>query len=291
MKLPFIKYLEALVFTRASNEEIVHKLQEMPIPLAKNFPSAAIIEVRRKLSSKDPDYLKKPFTADYPNIDLLHELKLYDLVYYLLKLDAGYSLSFVRGAFELLYDLDMFQKMSSLAFANVTEQDIELIVQGKYNIHYDELQIKTFFDLFFDVKDWTLGEKKEYLKHVKDPDLRDFYEMALDGDKSYLMWKLGIAPEKSFEAMLSDVTSDTYYFFKEKAKYSPSEAQSWASLFLRTIERAEKLQSDKDKSADFFTDLNSLIEEAKERSDEISSNIQQTEEAPLPHINTLNDEK
>ena len=289
MKLPFVKYLEALVMCRYDNEKIQEELSKMPIPLAKNFPESGIAMVRQKLQEKDPEYLQVPFQNDYPNPDLLQNMEVYDLVYFLLKLDAGYPLQHVSGAFELLYDPEMFAKMSALAFANVNEQDIELIVHGKYNIHYDESQIKAFLHYFFSVQDWTITDKKDYLKRIKDQELYSIYEMALDGDKNYLMWKLGIAPQKSFEVMLQDLGSDAYYFFKEKARYSPGEAQAWAGVFLRTVERAEKLQTDKDKSSDFFKDIGDLIERANKGAVVVGQVLKTDDnEAPLPHIDTLN---
>lgn len=289
MKLPFVKYLEALVMCRYNNEKIQEELSKMPIPLAKNFPEQGIDLVREKLQTKDPDYLQPPFKNDYPNPDILKEVGVLDLVNLLLKIDGGYPLKHVSGAFDLLYDTEMFAKMSALAFTNVTEQDIELIIHGKYNIHYDESQIKAFLTYFFNVQDWTIGDKKAYLKRIKDPELYEIYDMALDGDKNYLMWKLGIAPQKSFEVMLQDLGSDAYYFFKEKSKYSPSEAQSWAGVFLRTVERAEKLQTDKDKSSDFFKDLGDLIERANKGSVVVGQALDIEEKGkPLPHLDTLN---
>jgi hypothetical protein len=289
MKLPFVKYLEALVMCRYDNEKIQEELHQMPIPLAKDFPEGAINNVREVLQEKDPEYLKPPFKSDYPDMDLIGTMGISDLVHYLLKIDAGIPLKHISGAFELLYDADMFEKISALALANVTEQDIELIVHGKYNIHYDESQIKAFLFYFFNVNEWTISDKKDYLKRIKDEDLAEYYKLALDGDKNYLMWKLDIAPQKSFEVMLQDLGSDAYYFFKEKAKYSPSEAQVWAGVFLRTVERAEKLQSDKSKDNDFFKDIGDLIARANKGEVVVDSVSSSSKEAPLPHIDTLNE--
>ncbi|MCA9381728.1 hypothetical protein KC678_05660, partial [Candidatus Dojkabacteria bacterium] len=93
-------------------------------------------------------------------------------------------------------------------------------------------------------------------------------------------------PQKSFEVMLQDLGSDAYYFFKEKSRLSASEAQAWAGIFLRTVERAEKLQTDKDKASDFFKDLDDLLAKSKEEASKITQT--QDEEAPLPHITALN---
>ena len=48
----------------------------------------------------------------------------------------------------------------------LTQEDIELLVRGKYNIHFNELEIKTFLELFFNIKGWTLGDKKNYIEYA-----------------------------------------------------------------------------------------------------------------------------
>lgn len=285
MKLPFVKYLEALVACRWDNETISEKLKELPIPLAKNFPEPGINMVRETLKSLDPEYFTFPFKKDYPDHEMLNSKGIYDVVHFLLKLDAGYNIDYLKGTFDLVNDPDMFTKMTALAMANVTKEDIELLIQGKYNIHFNELEIKTFLDLFFNTKGWTLGDKKEYITYIKDPDLISFYEMAIEGDKSYLMWKLGIAPQVSMEQMLHDLTSDAYYMFKEKSKYTPSEAQAWAGLVLRSMERAEKLSTDKERASDFFKEFNSLLADTG-HSLEIKK--VQREEDTIQHITELN---
>jgi len=287
MKLPFLKYLQALVACRWSNELILEKLAKLPIPLTQNFPEEGINQIRRKFALDDPDYFNAPFKSDYPDMDFLKKYKITELTYYLLKMDIGYSLKYITGSFDLAQDPDMFQKMTSLALANVTKEDIELLIHSKYNIHFNELEINAFLKYFFNTTGWSLGDKKKYLSYITDPDLEEFYEMAIEGDKSYLMWKLGIAPQVSIEQMLHDITSDAYYMFKEKTKTSSSESQQWAGLLLRSIERAEKLQTDKEKASDFFKDLETLIGKAKENSD-IIEEMRETEEAPLVHIEDLN---
>lgn len=286
MKLPFIKYLESLVMCRYNNEKIKEELGKLPIPLAKEFPEDAINVVRQHLMTTDVDYFTKPDVTNYPDMDNLKALEVFDMVHYILKLDPGYHLKHISGAIDLVNDQDMFNKISSLALSNISDEEIELIVHGKYNIHYDETQIKAFLFYFFNVSGWILKDKKEYIALIKDDDLLTFYEMAIEGDKSYLMWKLGIAPQKTFEVMLQDMGSDAYYFFKEKSKRFPSEAQTWAGIFLRAIERAEKLQLDKDKSGDFFKDLGDLLSRANKGEIKIKESI----DTPplLPHIEALN---
>ncbi len=131
----------------------------------------------------------------------------------------------IEGAFSLLNDPLMYRLITSLALAGITEEDIELIVNGKYNIHYTSEDIKEFLHYFFKVDGWSLNQKKDYVSGIKDQSLSRFYKLALKGDKDYLVWKLGAAPDKSFDHMLRDMMLDSYYNFKERSKVDPDTAQ------------------------------------------------------------------
>ena len=131
----------------------------------------------------------------------------------------------ITGAFNVLNDPLMYRLITSMALAGITEEDIELIVNGKYNIHYSSEDIKEFLHYFFNVSEWNLNQKKEYVSTIKDSALLKFYKLALKGDKDYLVWKLGAAPDKSFNSMLRDMMVDSYYNFKERSKIDPDTAQ------------------------------------------------------------------
>lgn len=133
--------------------------------------------------------------------------------------------SHVKGAFKILNDPLMSRLVSSLAMANINSEDIELIVNGKYNVEYSHENVELFLKYFFDVASFSFAEKKMLVNAVTDPDLKRFYRIALKGDKDYLLWKLGAAPEKSFDSMLKDMMSDSYYNFKERSRVDPELAQ------------------------------------------------------------------
>jgi hypothetical protein len=189
--------------------------------------------------------------------------------------------------------------MSSLALASVTEEDIELIVNAKYNIHYGPEDIKEFLHYFFNVDDWTISEKRDYVKLVTDNRLKRYYDLALEGDKDYLIWKLGISPEKSFDAMLREMGSDCYYNFKEKMKAIPEEAQKWGALALRIVDRLEKLNDSKEEKKSILEEIEFSLKGKllKNTSDEIKNGLgipliseaeapKQIEEKPL-HLDDL----
>lgn len=131
----------------------------------------------------------------------------------------------VSGSFKLLNDRLMYRLMTSLALANVNSEDIELIINGKYDIEYTSEEVDNFLFYFFNVEEWTYKEKVDYVNSVSDKNLAHFYKVALQGDKAYLMWKLGVAPDKSFDNMLRDMFVDSYYNFKEYSSRNPDSAQ------------------------------------------------------------------
>jgi len=93
----------------------------------------------------------------------------------------------IEGAFKILSDPLMKRLVTSLAIANITTEDIELIVNGKYNIDYSHEHIALFLKYFFDVQKYIFSEKKTLVEKVVDPDTKRFFTIALRGDKDYLL--------------------------------------------------------------------------------------------------------
>ena len=166
----------------------------------------------------------------------------------------------IQGAFEVINDPLMHRLITSMALAGITKEDIELIVNGKYNIHYSSEDIEEFLKYFFNVDKWTLSDKKEYVSQVEDQTLARFYTLALKGDKDYLLWKLGAAPDKSFNLMLRDMMVDSYYNFKERSKVDPDTAQRWGGLAVKLTDRLERLEKDTDNKQDLIEAIQVQIE-------------------------------
>ena len=116
-----------------------------------------------------------------------------------------------------------------------------------------------FLHYFFNVEGWTLTQKKEYVSVVTETNLKKLYKIALEGDKDYLIWKLGIAPEKSFDTMLRDMAMDSYYIFKEKRVSNPDEAQKWGQLYDRFMSRLDKIEKDAEDRKDLFTQMTIVL--------------------------------
>jgi|GEM_PF-3593126 len=262
MQIPFIKYIEALVACKYPVDIIYNKILQLGIPLSAEFTIEAVAEVYSKVASFAPEYFAN--VGGIPEPEWLRELGIIKFVANELKLQIPENTLGIEGSKEILKDKSMYEIMTSLALAKVTDEDIELFVNGKYNIHYSIEDIKEFLHYYFNVEGWTLSHKKDYVSIINDVRLKKFYNYALDGDKDYLVWKLGIAPEKSFDAILRDMGTDSFYNFKEKMKASPDEAIKWGQLFIRLADRLDRIEKDTEDKKDLFTQVTFVLSGKKE---------------------------
>ena len=253
MQVPFIKYIETLVVGKETLSSITSKLEK----LALSFPDKGLSIIYKRFSAEQPDYFSGKEELDEQHLPDWGIEKMYGFLY---NKEVPSGTSGIEGSFSLLNDPLMYRLITSLALAGITEEDIELIVNGKYNIHYTSDDIKEFLNYFFKVDEWNLSQKKEYVGGIKDPSLSRFYKLALKGDKDYLVWKLGAAPDKSFDSMLRDMMLDSYYNFKERSKVDPDTAQKWGALAVKLTDRLERLEKDTGDKKDLFDAIQFQIE-------------------------------
>ncbi len=71
---------------------------------------------------------------------------------YITKLEVPCGTLGIKGAFDILEDPAMHQLITALAIARITDEDIELLVNGKFNVQYSPEDIKEFLHYFFDVE-------------------------------------------------------------------------------------------------------------------------------------------
>jgi len=141
-----------------------------------------------------------------------------------------------------------------MALALITDEDIELIVNGKYNMEYSSDDVQMFLKYFFNVGEWTLKDRQQYVKTINEPQLRKYYKIALKGDKQHLLWKLGVTPEKDFSDMLRDIAQDSYYNFKEQSKIRPDVAQRWANLTIKVTDRIDNIERERQSKSENLLD-------------------------------------
>lgn len=285
MKIPFLKYIEALIACKLPLEEIVKRVTALNVPLSDSFSEDVIENMHRKLAATNVKYFCTPNSI--PDLEWLRQYDIHKLVAYELKLEISENTKSIGGAFQLLNDPEMYRIISSLALAKVEEEDIDLIVNGKYNIHYSVEDIMDFLHYFFNVTNWTLNDKTQYIKHVTSPSLIRDYKLAIQGDKDYTIWRLGIAPSKSFDSMLREMMADAYYNFKEKLKVNADDAQKWGTLALRITDRTQRLDDENSKRRNLFDELQFIMSSGKDDDTETTVTINKKK---VPHISELKDE-
>ena len=282
MQVPFIKYIEALVVGKLSLAEIETKLTESRL----SFPSKGLSIIWKRFSAEQPAYFEGKEELDTAWLADWDIEKMYGHVF---EVHTPEGTEGIVGAFNVLNDPLMYRLITSLALAGITEEDIELIVNGKYNIHYSSEDIKAFLHYFFNVDSWNLNQKKEYVSTVKDNSLLKFYRLALKGDKDYLVWKLGAAPDKSFNSMLRDMMVDSYYNFKERAKIDPDTAQKWGALAVKLTDRLERLEKETGDKQDLFEAIQFQIETLVVNADSQTNNKKTASDQINGHIKHISE--
>jgi hypothetical protein len=245
MEFPYIKYVETLALGRLSPSQIVSKLSEYGLA----FPEELVYKVATKLKTLYPEHFEDTSSV---NTELLVEMKVDRMFGYEFSVEVPYGIEGIEGAINIINDPLMYRLVTSLALAKINDEDIELIVNGKFNMSYSHEDIEQFLHYFFDVAGWNIKQKTSFVTEVADKALKRAYKLALDGDKDYLVWKLGAAPDKPVDEMLRDMVSDTYYNFKERSLSNPEDAQRWGALLVKLVDRAEKLEKDTGTKQDIF---------------------------------------
>lgn len=262
-KIPYIKYIEALFACKYPIDKIKSLLIEHALPSAANITDEILYKMYRTLASTNPDFFSNA-DEHVPNSVWLTDLEIQKFVAYELKLEIPEGTAGIKNALEILKDKSMYDVISTLALGKIEDEDIDLIVNGRYNIHYESIDIKEFIHYFFNVYDWTLSDKKNLVASITDTKLKKLYELALEGDKDYLIWKLGIAPNRSFDQMLREMMTDSYYNFKEKIKLDPDMAQKWGGLALRITDRIEKLTQESTTKKSILEDIQFILQQPKQ---------------------------
>jgi hypothetical protein len=248
--IPHIKFIESLVMSKYTLDQIVDKLKELKIATDDEVLGIIIKTLRQKYPAffhgKEPE----PITPQW----LMDEMDIIEAYSYLRPEDdfSDYKFTSLEKAVRLLDDPLMYRIITSLAFANVEKEEIELITQAKFNLEYSSEDLQLFLKYFFNVKNWTRRQRQTYIDRISDKNLNFYYKLALKGDKEFLMWKLGITPGKDFKDMLVEMTNDSFYNFKEQSGSRPESAQRWAQLSTKLMEKLEQLERKDEKDAKNF---------------------------------------
>jgi hypothetical protein len=248
MLVPHLKFIESLIIAKKPLDEITDELKKYGL----KTPDKVLAVMLDTIRNDNPEYFH-PVNPESADPEWIRSLDIQEMFCHLTNFSFPENLPSPRRAFQLIDDPLMYRLVTSLALAKITDEDIELIVNGKFNMEYEVEDVKMFLKYFFKVDEWTLRDRQKYVEKITDPNLSKYYKMALKGDKDYLLWKLGAAPEKDFGHMLRDMIHDSYYNFKEQSKVKPGVAQKWATLAIKLTDRIDNLEkADKDAGNKFL---------------------------------------
>ena len=234
--VPYQKYVEALIVGRTDEPHTLDNLRKLQLTI----PQVNYKQVYNYVYKILPDYLDDD--EEQADIKALEDLQIADMVCHLFPIHINRAPIGAEGALRILNDPQMRRLMTCLALASITSEEMELIINNKFaGNSYTSEDIESFLHYFFNLTAFTYHDKREYVELIADPGLKSFYKIALTGDKDYLVWKLGVAPEKSYETMLREMMLDSFYLFKEQQRHQPDTAARWGQLAVKISDKLDKI--------------------------------------------------
>ena len=250
--------MQTLITGRINSALFVDDLQQHKIVLPKEKD---ILFIRDEIISTNPGYFSTTPSSEneemLPDHDWLEEHHLSPMYYYRFQKPTNYSLKGCEQSFRMLSDPRMVKYMHLLSFAGVTQEDIEIILNSKYNISFESEDFTMFLRYFANYEGWVFSDKELYSDTITDADLRKLYKTALKGDRSALIWEMGLGPDPtlSMDDLLRDMFTDSYFYFKKNVKLRPDDAQKFAGLAVKISDRLDSLNGKKEGTQDLISEL------------------------------------
>jgi len=241
--IPHIKFIEALVCAKISFDDILMELSNYYLDTDPRVVNIIVQTIHKNLPLSFTNQNPEPIGEDF-----IRAIHIEEMFCKYAKVSFPEVLLPTKGAFDLLQDPIMYRVVTSLAMAKGTDEDYDLIVNGKFNLQYSLEDIKLFLKYFFNIEDWTVLQKQNYTNRVADVLLSKFYKLALKGDKEHLVWKLGITPNKDFKSMLAEMAQDAFFNFKEQSRANPDSAQKWAALALKVSDKMDSINREESRT-------------------------------------------
>jgi hypothetical protein len=278
-RLPHLKYIQTLIIGRLSAAQIVEELNKYNLGVVPD----TILAIYKDLQTEQPEYFKnKDLEPDY---DWLLGLDILDMYGFRFVKQIPVSVEGIVGAFRILDDIKIRNIVLPLSMAGLSTEDIELTCTGRFDINYEPNDFIKFMHYFANFKDWTNTDKVLYKDSISDTVAKENYKLALQGDKNYLLWKLGAAPNKSFDQMLKEMFTDAFYYFKEKQKKEAVDAQRWGMLAVKISDRLDKIDEDLKNKKNIFDEVKFELSDSKPKDEEIVDF--DSIDAEVPNINNL----
>ncbi len=252
MKIPHLKYIQALICGRTSPDDILVELNKWSLP----FPAHDINDIYENIRKKDPTFFKSK-KKNRIDRDIIDNLEITPMVTLKFNYGAGMDLTPVVDAFKLLENNNIRSMLYAMILAGMYMEDIELTINEKFDdLNATSGAIMAFKHYFFNLKDYSYQEKLTLEKEfVQDVNSKRMFKIALKGDKDYMLWKMGAAPQKSLDTMLREMLDDSFYLFKEKARNDADTATRFGALALKLADKLERISDTQNKADDIFADL------------------------------------
>jgi hypothetical protein len=250
MKWPHKKFIQALLCERYGPDQVFEELSKWNLP----FPAQDLQDIYMEIKPQQTAYFnhrRKEIDRDFLDREGLHQMWAYQF-----KKSTDLDTNPIRGAFALLENVQLRILLYAMALAGTSAEDMELIVNGKFDINASSDDVDAFLYYFFNLTDFNYSEKVTLEdSFAKDVSTKRAFKLALKGDKNYMLWKLGAAPDKSFDQMLRDMLADSYYLFKEKVLTDPETATKFGSLAVKLADRLERVIQNDQKANDLFSEV------------------------------------
>ena len=251
LKLPYKKFLDALVLSRFQMDEIATKLRDLGL-----MPAPTDLEVEIRLIMSE---YKEEFGTDIIN----YPKDIKTLMSHLQNLPGAGP--YVKQAIEILNDVNIRRWVNSMAMASLDPQLIYILVSTKTDKIYDEGAFDSYLNFFFNLSDFTIKDKTEIQLKETDPELKNMYGLALRYDKDQMLWKMGFTPDIPLEQMVKIVAVESVMRFK--ISIDEDKAARLGTLVLKAVDKLKELDSEKKKALETIAgfDIKLLREKPKVR--------------------------
>ena len=259
IRVPEKKYIQTLIVGKNNAALIVDELQMRKIPIPSIEMKAIYNEVVK--SCPIPNFFHEDCKVDPPT-EWLENLGISAMYAYRFNKPATDSIKGCKGAFDMLEDPKMVKYIHALCLSGVDKDDIELILNAKYNISFETPDFEKFMTYFANYDGWSYTDKEMFVNQVLDQDLKKVYRNALTKDRTTLIWELGLGtdPDASFDDMLKDMFTDTYFYFKRTAQFKPEDAVKFATLATKLSDRMDAIRDRDTEQKDLYTELKIKLE-------------------------------
>lgn len=256
IRVPEKKYIQTLIAGRFNSGMVIDELANHRITVPVNDMKAIYEEMVQTNIKFFQDQSVKA-TDEW-----ISQLDLFPMYYYRFKKVYNAPVLGCEGAFKMLEDPKMVKYVNALALSGVPKSDIELILNARYNISYETPDFDVFIKFFANYDGWSYQDKELFIASLQDVDLRRIYKSALTSERTQLIWELGLGtdPTASFDSMMRDMFTDSYFYFKKNLKFAPDEAHKFAQLSVKLADRMDQIQDKEEKERDIFSELKFKLE-------------------------------